>query len=167
MYTNLQFPAADTLEKEMSEEPRSLATLVKKNGIPSFWSNTGDMQAAYTMQVKGWTRSVTWRDSTVEGAGLGVFASEFIPAGTVYRVLREGENLLVLRGPEDLPHLAEDTTAVFCDYVMQISGLCCIMLPGNLLISKFISILNRSFHPHVMPLLIFSNQHYNCQNHPK
>merc|ERR1719431_2337417 len=120
----------------MGEEPRSLANLVKKTGIPSFWSNTRTMQAAYSLQEKGWTRTVTWRDSTVEGAGLGVFAAEFIPAGTVYRVLREGENLLVLRGPEDVPHLAGDAAAVFSDYIIQISGLCCIMLPAVLTMTQ-------------------------------
>ena len=122
IYDNLLFRASATLETEMSEEVRSLATLVKKTGIPSFWSNTGAMQAAYTLQEKGWTRSVTWRNSTVEGAGLGVFAAEFIPAGTVYRVLREGENLLVLRGPEDVPHLAGDAASVFSDYMFSICG---------------------------------------------
>ena len=122
IYDNLLFRASATLETEMSEEVRSLATLVKKTGIPSFWSNTVAMQAAYTLQEKGWTRSVTWGNSTVEGAGLGVFAAEFIPAGTVYRVLREGENLLVLRGPEDVPHLAGDAASVFSDYMFNISG---------------------------------------------
>ena len=39
-----------------------------------------------------------WKQSTISGAGLGVFAGEFIPAGTSYRILKSSQNLIILRG---------------------------------------------------------------------
>ena len=39
-----------------------------------------------------------WKQSNISGAGLGVFAGEFIPAGTSYRILKSSQNLIILRG---------------------------------------------------------------------
>ena len=39
-----------------------------------------------------------WKQSNISGAGLGVFAGEFIPAGTSYRILKSSHNLIILRG---------------------------------------------------------------------
>ena len=39
-----------------------------------------------------------WKQSNISGAGLGVFAGEFIPAGTSYRILKSNQNLIILRG---------------------------------------------------------------------
>ena len=41
--------------------------------------------------------------------GLGVFAKEYIPAGTTYRILKSGQNMIVLNGPEDVPPLTDST----------------------------------------------------------
>ena len=50
--------------------------------------------------VKGWTKKVEWKDSTIPGAGLGVFALEFIPSGTTYRILKANQNLIILNDPK-------------------------------------------------------------------
>ena len=115
----------------MSKESVSLAVEIKKNGIPSFWVNTADMQEAYSLEVKGWTKKVHWKESTVSGAGLGVFASELIPKGTSYRILKDEQNLIVFKGPEDIPPLTEATKSVIGNYILQIDGLCFIMVPGS------------------------------------
>ena len=39
-----------------------------------------------------------WKQSNISGAGLGVFAGEFIPTGTSYRILKSSQNLIILRG---------------------------------------------------------------------
>ena len=41
----------------------SLFTDIRKHGIPSFWDNTVEMQAAYTLEVKGWKKEVHWKVS--------------------------------------------------------------------------------------------------------
>ena len=40
---------------------------------------------------------------------LWVFAKEYIPAGTTYRILKSGQNMIVLNGPEDVPPLTDST----------------------------------------------------------
>lgn len=114
----------------------SSATLVsdiKHNGIPSFWVNTAEMQDAYSLEVKGWTKKVHWKESTIPNAGLGVFASESICKGTAYRVLKNKENLIVLNGPGDVPPLTEATKSFMANYCAQIDGVCFLMIPGSTL----------------------------------
>ena len=80
---------------------------------------------------KGWVKKVEWKQSTISGAGLGVFAKEFIAAGTSYRILKANQNLIVLNGPDDIPPLTESTKQYLTDYCAQTDGICYIMCPGS------------------------------------
>ena len=46
-----------------------------------------------------------WKKSSISGAGFGVFAGEFITKGSCIRVMKHNQNLIVLKGPEDVPPL--------------------------------------------------------------
>ena len=93
----------------MSEFTSTLIREIQKNGIPSFWLNTVKMQEAYSLETKGWTKKVEWKQSKIPGAGLGIFAGEFIPSGTSYRILKANQNLIILNGPKDIPPLTDAT----------------------------------------------------------
>ena len=40
---------------------------IRKNGIPAFWLDTKKMQEAYSLEIKGWTKKVEWKRSTIPG----------------------------------------------------------------------------------------------------
>ena len=40
---------------------------IRKNGIPDFWLDTKKMQEAYSLEIKGWTKKVEWKQSTIPG----------------------------------------------------------------------------------------------------
>ena len=88
---------------------------------------------SYLLVIKGWTKKMEWKQSSVPGAGLGVFAGERIPAGTSYRILENNQNLIILNGPEDVPPLTESTKQFLADYCFQVDGTCYIMCPGSTL----------------------------------
>ena len=112
-------------------EQSSLFSEIKKNGIPAFWEKSAQMQEAYSLKTKGWTKQVHWKESSIPGAGLGVFASELIPAGWPYRILKHQQNMIVLNGPADVPPLTETTKSFLSNYAAQIDGVCFMMLPGS------------------------------------
>ena len=113
---------------------KDLMSEIKKNGIPEFWANnTPKMQASYTLEMKGWVKKVHWKESTIPGAGIGVFSSEPISKGSTYRVLVDQQNLIVLNRPNDIPPLTEPTKTYLANYCAQIDGLCFIMCPGSTL----------------------------------
>ena len=87
----------------------TLFSEIEKHGIPVFWNKTDQMQEAYSLKTKGWTKQVVWKESTVSGSGFGVFASEFIPKDCSYRILKNKQNLLILNGPADIPPFTEAT----------------------------------------------------------
>ena len=100
----------------MSDLISSLIKDIQKNGIPDFWKDTAKMQEAYSLETKGWTKKVEWKQSNIPGAGLGVFAREFIPCGTTYRVLKANQNLIIFNGPEDIPPLTMATKEYLTNY---------------------------------------------------
>ena len=71
------------------------------------------------------------RVKLIPGAGLGVFAKEFIPSGTSYRILKANQNLVILNGPDDIPPLTDVTKQYLTDYCAQTDGICYFMCPGS------------------------------------
>ena len=63
------------------------------------------MRAEHTLIEKGWIKKMEWKKSSITGAGFGVFAGEFITKGSCIRVMKHNQNLIVLKGPEDVPPL--------------------------------------------------------------
>ena len=55
-----------------------------------------------------------WKQSNISGAGLGVFAGEFIPAGTSYRILKSSQNLIILRGHHSLTKYMKSSRGFSC-----------------------------------------------------
>ena len=47
---------------------------IQKNGIPEFWMDSRIMQEAYSLEMKGWTKKVEWKESRILNAGLGMVA---------------------------------------------------------------------------------------------
>ena len=46
-------------------DQETLFSNIENHGIPSFWSNTAQMQEAYSLEVKGWMKYVHWKESTI------------------------------------------------------------------------------------------------------
>ena len=42
---------------------------IRARGIPEFWKDTSKMQKSYTLEVKGWTKQMEWKNSSVPEAG--------------------------------------------------------------------------------------------------
>jgi len=105
---------------------------IKANGIPRFWNDTQKMQDAYSLKTKGWIKKMEWKKSSISGAGFGVFAGEFITKGSCIRVMKHNQNLIVLKGPEDVPPLTESTKMFLSDFCYQVDGTCYINIPGSI-----------------------------------
>ena len=100
-----------------------------------FWSDTFDPQAIYCvifilafLEIMVHFNKIV---NLISGAGLGVFAKEFIPSGTSYRILKANQNLVILNGPEDIPPLTDVTKQYLTDYCAQTDGICYFMCPGS------------------------------------
>ena len=104
---------------------------IKREGIPPFWIDPLEMQNAYTLEAKGWTKKVYWKPSTVPAAGLGVFAAERIPKGAIYRILRDGQTMIVLNTLKDFPNLTDMTKRFVANYCAKVDDVCFIMTPGS------------------------------------
>jgi len=92
-----------------------------ENGIS--WESADEMQRSMTLEEKGWRVKVKWGQQ-YEGEqciGLGVFADEDIPSGTIVRIGRIGVNQVVFNKNINLPTTKNKKTVV---YVKDYAGRC-------------------------------------------
>ena len=72
-----------------------------------WWDSYTELQHSMTLHEKGWRVKVYWADDFEDGQyiGLGVFAGENIPKGTVMRVAEIGVNIVLFNRTTNLPPL--------------------------------------------------------------
>ena len=109
----------------------TLVENIRKNGVPDTWSDTMKMQASLNLKQKGYRKKVTWKQSVVPWANIGIFAAEDIRKGEVIRVLEENKNLIVFRSKNDIPPLTPTTKDFLSNYICQSEDLCLVMIPGT------------------------------------
>ena len=103
---------------------------IMMNGIPSTFCDTVAMQSLFTLEQKGWTKKVIWKQSTVLDASIGVFADEDIQKGeTTMRYINK-KNLIILKSAEDLPPLTKNTIEYLQNFIFQIEDVCGFTIPG-------------------------------------
>lgn len=88
------------------------------------------MLAEIPRKEAGWHVEVEWKDSTIEGAGMGCFAKQLIPKGAILRRGLIGFNVLKFESAADLPPLTKDTIAYFEKYIFYDCFLG-MWVPGN------------------------------------
>jgi len=84
-----------------------------ENGTP--WEDSEIMQKALTPEEKGWNVKVKWGQQYIGDLclGLGVFADEYIPEGTVIRTGRIGVNQLLFNKNTNFPNIDNKATALY------------------------------------------------------
>ena len=100
------------------------------NGIPSTWCDTLTMQSLYSLEQKGWTKKMIWKESTVTNGSIGIFADEDIQKGESYIRYINMKNLIIMKGVEDLPPLTKSTIEYFPNYFFQVEDICGLCIPG-------------------------------------
>ena len=104
----------------------------RKEGVPAFWIDRFKMQNAYSLEAKGWKVQVNWKESSITGAGVGVFVGEDVEKGQLIREAITGKNLIRLRNKSDLPKNPSSVTKnYFTNYCSQVDDFTYIYLPGN------------------------------------
>ena len=53
----------------MEGSSSSLIQEIRANGIPEFWKDTSKMQDSYSLEVKGWTKEMEWKNASIPEAG--------------------------------------------------------------------------------------------------
>lgn len=104
---------------------------IMKTGIPTSWTNTLKMQSLYSLGEKGFTKKVTWKQSTICEDTIGLFADEPIYKGEVYRHYYHMKNMIVFKDESDIPPLTPSTMAYLKNYVFQTHNVCALCLPGD------------------------------------
>jgi hypothetical protein len=68
------------------------------------WSDRIALQNSWTLHEKGWQVSVEWKVSPLlnDSSGIGVFAKQLIPAGTILRIGILNDNLIQLTSINDI-----------------------------------------------------------------
>ena len=103
---------------------------IKREGIPVEWSDTLHTQALYSNQQKGYLKKVTWKHSTLPGAGIGIFAEESLKKGEVLRVMEEGKNAIFFHSEKDIPPLDNSYTRQYLqDNLLQLDDILGICIP--------------------------------------
>ena len=104
---------------------------IMQNGIPETWNDARLMQSLHTLEQKGFTKKVTWKQSTKVPDGIGIFADEPIKKGEAWRVYRNKVNLIIFKDESDVPPLTPSTVEYISHYIYQNDGALGIRIPGN------------------------------------
>ena len=101
------------------------------NGIPETWNDTMKMQSLYSLEEKGFTKHVTWKQSSIKEDTIGLFAEEPIHKGETYRICENMKNRIVFHEENDIPPLTEATKKYLSHYMFQTNDVVDIHLPGD------------------------------------
>ena len=91
---------------------QELTDFIEK-GTP--WENPEAMQKSMSLEDKGWNVKVCWGKQYIDDTciGLGLFADENIPNGTIIRTGRIGANLIIFNSTANLPNLNHKPTVEY------------------------------------------------------
>ena len=118
-----------------------------------WWSSTEELQASMTLEEKGWRVNVHWEEEFRNGKsiGLGVFADQDIPKGTVMRDYIIGQTILLFTKSVNFP-VASDLATL--DYLQHHACKCPCLKDQHeiLMVNVPGSSFNHGLNPNIRPV---------------